>query len=151
MENVNKGGWKVGKHANLWEKNAFNEWRVFWAMTQINLLLIFLKTKIMLKLSSTSFFCFASCKKKGSLHPPNKYMFLSIFWIFFHFLFLQKRLGLGFRFFFTSFKFYIIVVMFPFCAFVIIVLWFCNGSTFYVFLVGFFVASSFWYIILEDL
>jgi hypothetical protein len=89
------------------------------------------------------FFCFASCKKKGSLHPPNKYMFLSIVWIFFHFLFLQKRLRLGFRFSFTSFKFYIIVVMFPFCAFVIIVLWFCNGSTFYVFLVNFFVASSF--------
>jgi hypothetical protein len=98
-----------------------------------------------------SFFCFASCKKIGSFHPPNRYLFLSIFWIFSHFLFLQRGLGLGFRFSFTSFKFYIIVVLFPFCAFVIIVLWLCNGSTFYVFLVGFFVASSFWYTVLEDL
>jgi hypothetical protein len=98
-----------------------------------------------------SFFCLASSKKNSSLHPPNMYMFLSIFWIFFHFLFLKRGLGLGFKLFFTSFKFYIIVVAFPFCAFVVIVLWLCNGFIFYVFLVGFFTTSIFWYMVLEDL
>jgi hypothetical protein len=29
MENVNKGGRRISKHAKLWEKNAFDEWKLF--------------------------------------------------------------------------------------------------------------------------
>jgi hypothetical protein len=29
MENVNKKGRRVGKHAELWVKNFFIEWKVF--------------------------------------------------------------------------------------------------------------------------
>lgn len=27
MDNVNKGGWRVSKHVELWGKNIFDEWR----------------------------------------------------------------------------------------------------------------------------
>jgi hypothetical protein len=153
MENVNTGRWKVSKHANLWAKNAFIEWRVYCGYDTNKSIIDLFENKDYVKtlVNMLSFFCFASCKKNGSFHTPNRYLFLSIFWIFSHNLFLQRGLGLGFRFSFMSFKFYIIVVVFMFCAFVIIVLWLCNGFTFYVFLVGFFVASSFWYTVLEDL
>jgi len=26
MENVNKGGWRMGKQTKLWAKNVFDEW-----------------------------------------------------------------------------------------------------------------------------
>jgi hypothetical protein len=26
MNNVNKGGWRVSKHVELWARNAFDEW-----------------------------------------------------------------------------------------------------------------------------
>ncbi len=29
VDNVNKGGWRINKHVELWAKNAFDEWKVF--------------------------------------------------------------------------------------------------------------------------
>jgi hypothetical protein len=29
LENMNKEGWRVNKHVELWVKNAFDQWRVF--------------------------------------------------------------------------------------------------------------------------
>jgi hypothetical protein len=29
LENMNKEGWKLNKHVELWVKNAFDQWKVF--------------------------------------------------------------------------------------------------------------------------
>jgi len=29
VENVNKGGWRINKHVELWVRNVFDEWRIF--------------------------------------------------------------------------------------------------------------------------
>jgi hypothetical protein len=36
MENVNKRGWRVGMHAELWVKNVFDEWGVFYGLKRKN-------------------------------------------------------------------------------------------------------------------
>jgi len=81
MENVNKGGQKVSKHAKLWAKNAFNEWKVFCGYDTNKSIIDIFENKDYVKtfINMLSFFCLASSQKNGSLHPPNMYMFLSIF------------------------------------------------------------------------
>jgi len=49
MGNVNKGGRRMGKHAKLWVKNAFDEWRLFCGFDTINFITNLFENKGLIK------------------------------------------------------------------------------------------------------
>jgi hypothetical protein len=81
MENVNKGGWKVSKHAKLWEKNAFDEWKLFHGFNTIKSIAdIFLNENLTKDLVDMLLsFVLQVAKKYGKLYPPTRYNVFNIF------------------------------------------------------------------------
>ncbi len=98
MENVNKGGWRMGKQTKLWAKNVFDQWRMFCGYDMNKYIVDLSKNKILLKISSICYpLCFCKLQKKMVtyiLQPCTSFFFFFFFSPYF--LLLQK--GLGFRF-----------------------------------------------------
>jgi len=88
LENVNKGGHRGNKHAKLWGKNKFKEWKKFHGYDTKNLLYISLKMKRPLKdlWICWLFFCFRLQKKTALCTVLlGKSLNLSSCFLFFHF------------------------------------------------------------------
>lgn len=77
MGNVNKGGRRMVKHAKLWAKNAFDEWRLFCGFDTIKFITNLFENKGLIKglVDVLSSFILAITKKYGCLYPPTKYIF----------------------------------------------------------------------------
>lgn len=84
MENVNKGGRKVSKHAKLWEKNAFDEWKLFHGFNTIKSITdIFLNENLTKDLVDMLLsFVLQVAKKYDKLYPPTRYNVFNIFLMF---------------------------------------------------------------------
>lgn len=77
LENVNKGGWRVSKHAKLWAKNAFDKWRSFCGF-DINKSITNLledESSITNLVDMLSSLVLQVAKQDDSLYPPTKYIF----------------------------------------------------------------------------
>ncbi len=76
LENVNKGGWRVSKHVELWAKNAFDKWRIFCAFDTNKLIANLLEGKSSIKNFADILFYFVLqvAKQDDSLYPLTKYI-----------------------------------------------------------------------------
>ncbi len=100
MENVNKRGWRVSKHAELWVKNVFDEWRVFCGYDKEKSIEGFSEDKDSIKdfVDMLSFFYFTSCKERWQPISSNQVQVSFHLNFFSSFLFYKEVYMLGFRF-----------------------------------------------------
>ncbi len=94
MENVNKGGRKMSKHAKLWVKNAFDEWKLFCCFDITKSITDLIKNKGLNKglVDMLSSFILQVTKKKWRLISSNQVHFMYIFIIRFFFFFCKYNL-----------------------------------------------------------
>jgi len=91
MENVNKGSWKVSKHADFGQKTFSMNGDFFMILTQQKSLLIFLNEyfiKDLVHMSSS--FVLQITKKDGILYLLTNFFF--IFSIYFSFIIFAKKI-----------------------------------------------------------
>jgi len=79
LENGNKGGQRVSKHADLWAKNVFDKWRIFHGVDTNKLIVNILEDKSSIKNLVDMLFSFVLqvTKQDDSLYPLTKYISFS--------------------------------------------------------------------------
>jgi hypothetical protein len=72
FENVNKGGRKVNKHVELWRKNTFDDWKVFYGFDTSKSIVDLLENESSMKdlVDMLSFLILQVAKKDSNLYPP---------------------------------------------------------------------------------
>jgi hypothetical protein len=75
VENVKLGGRRITKHAKLWVKNAFDEWKQFRGFDMTKLIANLSKDEGLVKnlVDMLSIFVLHVVEKDNSLCPPTKY------------------------------------------------------------------------------
>jgi len=73
VENVNKKGWRINKHVELWARNVFDEWKVFHSLDTTRSIADLLENESFVKdlVNMLSSFVLQVVKKDGSLYPPT--------------------------------------------------------------------------------
>jgi len=73
VENVNKGGWRINKHVELWARNVFDEWKVFDSLDTTRSIVDLLEEESFVKdlINMLSSFVLQVAKKDGSLYLPT--------------------------------------------------------------------------------
>lgn len=74
VDNVNKGGQRINKHAELWAKNAFDKWKVFRGFDTTSSIVDLSKDESSIKnlVDMLSSSILQVAKKDGSIYLPTK-------------------------------------------------------------------------------
>lgn len=75
-ENINKGNQRKDKHAKMWAKNVFDEWRVFQGFDTMKSITNLLEDEhvVMVLVNMLTTFILQAANKDDTLYPPVRYV-----------------------------------------------------------------------------